>query len=66
MSIFEDLLATLFGSEVGGFCQSRRGHHFGPHSDLCLNKGCDAERGTWQWCQSEEADQHPENEGKTQ
>ena len=31
-------------------CPETRGHHFGPVSDLCLNDGCNAEAGTWQYC----------------
>jgi hypothetical protein len=50
-------LRRLSNVECGVGCPDRRGHHFGSHSDLCHNKGCNASRGTYKWCQSEEADE---------
>jgi len=41
---------------AGAFdCPERRGHHYGPVSDLCLNKGCNEKRGSWKWCESNES-----------
>jgi len=40
-------------------CPESRGHNYGPVSDLCLNEGCEAGAGSWEWCKSKDARPKP-------
>lgn len=43
------LLCVLYESLIP--CHENRGHNYSPASQICLNQGCNEERGSWEFCQ---------------